>query len=50
MLAAYLSKIEDDRLGTITLLNTLLDYSEPGVLGGAASGTSCPAAGISRAS
>ena len=33
MEADYLSKIEDDRLGTITLLNTLLDYSEPGVLG-----------------
>ena len=33
MLAAYLSKIGDDRLGTLTLLNTLLDYSEPGVLG-----------------
>jgi polyhydroxyalkanoate synthase subunit PhaC len=33
MLAAYLSKTGDDRLGTITLLNTLLDYSEPGVLG-----------------
>ena len=23
----------DDRIGSITLLNTLLDYSEPGVLG-----------------
>ena len=33
MLAAYLSKLGDDRLGTLTLLNTLLDYSEPGVLG-----------------
>jgi len=33
MLAAYLSETGDDRLGTITLLNTLLDYSEPGVLG-----------------
>jgi poly[(R)-3-hydroxyalkanoate] polymerase subunit PhaC len=33
MLAAYLSKIGDDRVGTMTLLNTLLDYSEPGVLG-----------------
>ena len=33
MLASYLSKIGDDRLGTMTLLNTLLDYSEPGVLG-----------------
>ena len=33
MLASYLSKTGDDRLGTMTLLNTLLDYSEPGVLG-----------------
>ena len=33
MLAAYLAKTGDTRLGTITLLNTLLDYSEPGVLG-----------------
>jgi polyhydroxyalkanoate synthase len=33
MLAAYLAAKGDDRLGTITLLNTLLDYSEPGVLG-----------------
>jgi polyhydroxyalkanoate synthase subunit PhaC len=33
MLAAYLDKTGDTRLGTITLLNTLLDYSEPGVLG-----------------
>ena len=33
MLASYLTKIGDDRLGTMTLLNTLLDYSEPGVLG-----------------
>ncbi|MGO8884621.1 MAG: PHA/PHB synthase family protein [Streptosporangiaceae bacterium] len=33
MLAAYLSEKGDDRLGSITLLNTLLDYSEPGVLG-----------------
>ncbi|HUY50137.1 MAG TPA: alpha/beta fold hydrolase [Streptosporangiaceae bacterium] len=33
MLAAYLVKTGDDRLGSITLLNTLLDYSEPGVLG-----------------
>jgi poly[(R)-3-hydroxyalkanoate] polymerase subunit PhaC len=33
MLAAYLAGSGDDRLGTITLLNTLLDYSEPGVLG-----------------
>jgi len=33
MLAAYLDKKGDDRIGTITLLNTMLDYSEPGVLG-----------------
>jgi polyhydroxyalkanoate synthase subunit PhaC len=33
MLAAYLAKKGDDRIGSITLLNTLLDYSEPGVLG-----------------
>jgi poly[(R)-3-hydroxyalkanoate] polymerase subunit PhaC len=33
MLAAYLTAIGDQRLGSITLLNTLLDYSEPGVLG-----------------
>jgi polyhydroxyalkanoate synthase subunit PhaC len=33
MLAAYLAGAGDDRLGSITLLNTLLDYSEPGVLG-----------------
>ena len=33
MLAAYLARTGDDRIGSITLLNTLLDYSEPGVLG-----------------
>jgi polyhydroxyalkanoate synthase len=33
MLAAYLAEKGDDRIGTITLLNTLLDYSEPGILG-----------------
>src|SRR5260370_41811257 len=33
MLAAYLSATGDDRIGSVTLLNTLLDYSEPGVLG-----------------
>jgi polyhydroxyalkanoate synthase len=33
MLAAYLAASGDSRLGTLTLLNTLLDYSEPGVLG-----------------
>jgi polyhydroxyalkanoate synthase subunit PhaC len=33
MLAAYLAAIGDSRLGSLTLLNTLLDYGEPGVLG-----------------
>jgi len=33
MLAAYLAEKGDGRLGSITLLNTLLDYSDPGVLG-----------------
>ncbi len=33
MLAAYLAQTGDSRLGSLTLLNTLLDYSEPGVLG-----------------
>src|ERR1022692_219113 len=33
MLAAYLAGSGDDRIGSITLLNTMLDYSEPGVLG-----------------
>ena len=33
MLAAYMAQKGDDRLGSITMLNTLLDYSEPGVLG-----------------
>jgi poly[(R)-3-hydroxyalkanoate] polymerase subunit PhaC len=33
MLAAYLTATGDDRIGSLTLLNTLLDYSEPGVLG-----------------
>jgi poly[(R)-3-hydroxyalkanoate] polymerase subunit PhaC len=33
MLAAYLARTGDDRIGSITLLNTLLDYSAPGVLG-----------------
>src|ERR1700683_1524061 len=33
MLAAYLAEQGDDRIGSVTLLNTLLDYSEPGVLG-----------------
>jgi polyhydroxyalkanoate synthase subunit PhaC len=33
MLASYLNGTGDDRLGSITLLNTMLDYSEPGILG-----------------
>jgi polyhydroxyalkanoate synthase subunit PhaC len=33
MLAAYLVEKGDERIGSVTLLNTLLDYSEPGVLG-----------------
>jgi polyhydroxyalkanoate synthase subunit PhaC len=33
MLAAYLSATGDTRVGSLTLLNTLLDYSDPGVLG-----------------
>jgi polyhydroxyalkanoate synthase len=33
MLAAYLAGLGDDRLGTVTLLNTMLDYRQPGVLG-----------------
>jgi len=33
MLAAWMAASGDGRLGTLTLLNTLLDYSEPGVLG-----------------
>src|SRR5215470_5684784 len=33
MHAAYLAATGDRRLGSITLLNTLLDYSDPGVLG-----------------
>ena len=33
MTAAYLSNTGDNRIGSITLLNTLLDYSEPGALG-----------------
>jgi polyhydroxyalkanoate synthase len=33
MLASYLAADGDERLGSVTLLNTLLDYSEPGVLG-----------------
>jgi polyhydroxyalkanoate synthase len=33
MLAAYFAETGEDRIGSITLLNTMLDYSEPGVLG-----------------
>src|SRR5260221_5043090 len=33
MLAAYLAATGDARIGSLTLLNTLLDHSEPGVLG-----------------
>ncbi|GEL20090.1 PHA/PHB synthase family protein [Pseudonocardia asaccharolytica] len=31
--AAYLTQSGDDRIGTLTLLNTMLDYAQPGVLG-----------------
>jgi polyhydroxyalkanoate synthase subunit PhaC len=31
--AAYLTAAEDERVGSLTLLNTLLDYSKPGALG-----------------
>lgn len=33
MLASYLAAVDDDSLGTLTLLNTLVDFSEPGPLG-----------------
>jgi polyhydroxyalkanoate synthase len=33
MLAAYLAATGDARISSLTLLNTLLDYNEPGVLG-----------------
>jgi len=33
MLASYLAAIGDDSVGTVTLLNTLVDFSEPGPLG-----------------
>ena len=33
MLAAYLAETGDSRIGSLTLLNTLLDYTEPGTLG-----------------
>jgi hypothetical protein len=32
-LAAYLAAIGDDRIGSVMLLDTMLDHSEPGVLG-----------------
>lgn len=31
--AAFLTQAGDSRIGTLTLLNTMLDYAEPGVLG-----------------
>jgi len=31
--ASYLTQAGDNRIGTLTLLNTMLDYSEPGALG-----------------
>ncbi|GEL18858.1 PHA/PHB synthase family protein [Pseudonocardia asaccharolytica] len=31
--AAYLAQPDDGRIGTLTLLNTMLDYSDPGELG-----------------
>jgi polyhydroxyalkanoate synthase subunit PhaC len=33
MLVAYLNEIGEDRVNSLTLLNTLVDFSEPGVLG-----------------
>ncbi|HSK96753.1 MAG TPA: alpha/beta fold hydrolase, partial [Euzebyales bacterium] len=33
MMVAYLSAIGEDRVNSVTLLNTLLDYSDPGPLG-----------------
>ena len=33
MLAAYMTATGDDRLGSVTLLNTMLDYAQPGILG-----------------
>ena len=33
MVAAQLAATGEDRIGTLTLINTLLDYSEPGLLG-----------------
>ena len=31
--AAYLTQGNDSRIGTLTLLNTMLDYADPGILG-----------------
>ena len=36
--AAYLAAGKDDRVGALTMLNTLLDFEEPGVLGAFADG------------
>jgi poly[(R)-3-hydroxyalkanoate] polymerase subunit PhaC len=33
MTACYLDEVKDDRINTITLLNTMVDFAEPGVLG-----------------
>ena len=33
MTATYLDEVGDDRINTITLLNTMVDYTEPGALG-----------------
>ena len=33
MTATYLDEVGDDRVGSITLLNTMIDYSDPGGLG-----------------
>ena len=46
MLAAYLAETGDDRIGSVTLLNTLLDYSEPAC--SAPSPTSGPSHGWRR--
>lgn len=33
MLLAYLAAVDDDTVGAVTLLNTLVDFNEPGALG-----------------
>jgi polyhydroxyalkanoate synthase len=33
MTACYLDELSDDRINTITLLNTMVDFTDPGVLG-----------------